>query len=222
MPNDFVLLYQRRWLIPIVIGRGRRICPPELLNSIPLHFPLFQRGTTPNEFVLLYQRRWLIPIVIGGGRRIKKTHTFEKTLFEMKTHSNNNLKTLVRQLRKNGTKGEAILWRDVLKARQMRGYQFNRQFVIDNYIVDFISRKLKLIIEIDGSSHISKSAEDFERQNYLEKLEYQIIRFSEAQVVCRIDEVVSEIVYVIECIEEQSNLSNPPLITPFSKGEDAK
>ena len=121
----------------------------------------------------------------------------------MKTTYNKNLKPFARKLRKHGTKGEAILWRDVLKARQMRGYQFNRQFIIDSYIVDFISRKLKLIIEIDGNSHEGKSKEDYERQNFLENLGFQFLRFSEARVIYRIDEVVAEIDYAIECIEEQ-------------------
>ncbi len=121
----------------------------------------------------------------------------------MKTPPNKNLKPIARKLRKEGTKGEAILWRDVLKAKKMKGYQFNRQFIIDNYIVDFISRKLNLIIEIDGSSHFGKSKEDFERQTYLENLGFQFLRFSEAMVIFRIDEVVAEIDYAIECIEEQ-------------------
>ncbi len=125
----------------------------------------------------------------------------------MKTSQNKNLKPFARKLRKQGTKGEAILWRDVLKARQMKGYQFNRQFIIENYIVDFVSRKLKLIIEIDGNSHFSKSKEDYERQTYLENLGFQVLRFSEALVIYRIDEVVAEIDYAIECIEEQKNLS---------------
>lgn len=120
----------------------------------------------------------------------------------MKTPYNKNLKHLARKLRKFGTKGEAILWRDVLKARQMKGYQFNRQFTLDNYIVDFISRKLNLIIEIDGNSHIGKSKEDYERQKHLENLGFQFLRFSEAHVIYRIDEVVAEIDYAIECIEE--------------------
>ena len=123
----------------------------------------------------------------------------------MKPTYNGNLKHFARNLRKRGTKGEAILWRDVLKARQMKGYQFNRQFIIGDYIVDFVSRKLKLIIEIDGSSHIAKSVEDYERQSYIENLGYQFIRFSEARVIYRIDEVVAEIDYAIECIEEKGN-----------------
>lgn len=123
----------------------------------------------------------------------------------MKTTNNKNLKPFARKLRKVGTKGEAILWREVLKACQMKGYQFNRQFIIGNYIVDFVSRKLKLIIEIDGNSHIGKSKEDYERQTHLENLGFRFLRFSEAMVIYRIDEVVAEIDYAIECIEEQNN-----------------
>ena len=86
----------------------------------------------------------------------------------MSTQTNKNLKKFARQLRKQGTKAETILWRDVLKGKQLWSYQFNRQFIIGNYIVDFVCRKLKLIIEIDGSSHFAKSEEDFVRQQYLE------------------------------------------------------
>ena len=57
------------------------------------------------------------------------------------THSikyNSYLKQFARRLRVEGTKGEAILWVYALKARKMYGYQFNRQFPIGNYIVDFM------------------------------------------------------------------------------------
>ncbi|NVO20094.1 MAG: endonuclease domain-containing protein [Bacteroidetes bacterium] len=116
-------------------------------------------------------------------------------------HYNKNLKLLARELRKNGTKGEALLWKKALKARNIEGYQFNRQFPIDEYIVDFLCRKLYLIIEIDGSSHISKGAYDRHRQEYLENLGYTIIRFSEDQVIYRMDDVISEIVTMIKSKE---------------------
>jgi very-short-patch-repair endonuclease len=116
------------------------------------------------------------------------------------------LKPLARNLRKQGTKGEAILWKDVLKTKQMMGYQFNRQFPIENYIVDFISRRLKLIIEIDGSSHDFKGEEDRTKQNYLEELGYTILRFSEGKVVYDLDHVAAEIQFAIECLENPENI----------------
>jgi len=81
----------------------------------------------------------------------------------MSAKTNKYLKPLARNLWKSGIKGEALLWRDVLKAKQYWSYQFNRQFIIGDCIVDFICRKLHLIIEIDDSSHFAKSEEDYKR-----------------------------------------------------------
>ena len=120
----------------------------------------------------------------------------------MSAKTNKKLKPLARNLRKKGTKGEALLWRDVLKAKQYWPYQFNRQFIIGDYIVDFVSRKLHLIIEIDGSSHFAKSEEDYKRQTFIENQGYIVIRFPESMVVYRIDEVVTEIDYAIQCLEQ--------------------
>lgn len=68
-------------------------------------------------------------------------------------HYNKNLKGFARKLRKDGTRSEAVLWRDVLSRKQMLGYRFLRQRPIDNYIADFFSKELKLIIELDGYTH---------------------------------------------------------------------
>jgi len=122
----------------------------------------------------------------------------------MSAKYNKNLKSLARNLRKSGTKGEALLWRDVLKAKQHWPYQFNRQLIIGDYIVDFICRKLKLIIEIDGSSHFAKNEEDYQRQQFLEGLGYTVLRFAESRVVYRIDDVVTEIDYAIQCLEQKT------------------
>jgi very-short-patch-repair endonuclease len=121
----------------------------------------------------------------------------------MSANTTKKLKPLARNLRKMGTNGEALLWRDVLKAKQYWPYQFNRQFIIGDYIVDFICRKLHLIIEIDGSSHFAKSEEDYKRQLFLENQGYVVIRFPESFVVYRIDEVITDIDYAIKCLEQK-------------------
>jgi very-short-patch-repair endonuclease len=69
--------------------------------------------------------------------------------------------------------------------------------------VDFICRKLKLIIEIDGSYHIARDAEDFRRQQFMESLGFTVLRFAESLVVYRIDDVVAEIDYAIQCLEQK-------------------
>ena len=126
----------------------------------------------------------------------------------MKRYDRNiNLKPLSRELRTYGTKGEAVLWKMVLKARLMNGYQFNRQFIIENYIVDFICRKLNLIIEIDGSSHLTKGSADYERQLKLEELGFTVLRFSEFEVLGALEDVHNKIYYAIEAIEEKLNIN---------------
>ena len=126
-----------------------------------------------------------------------------------KSNYNKNLKHFAREHRNEGTKGEAILWKYVLRAK-IAGYQFNRQFAIGNYIVDFICRKLKFIIEIDGSSHYGqeKAKKDFEREQYLRHLGYEILRFSERDVIYSKDEVIGAIFYAIDARAKELGLNN--------------
>lgn len=50
----------------------------------------------------------------------------------------------------------------------MLGYQFYRQIPIGNYIVDFFSYRLRLVIEIDGDSRDDHTYEyDNEREKDL-------------------------------------------------------
>jgi very-short-patch-repair endonuclease len=119
----------------------------------------------------------------------------------MKPYSN-NLKFYAREHRKEGTKGEAVMWKHILRNKKT-GYTFNRQLPISTYIVDFVSRKLKLIIEIDGSSHFGgeKSEYDYRREQVLKELGYTIIRFDERDVLKEKDMVgskIKDVIYVIE------------------------
>ena len=111
-----------------------------------------------------------------------------------KSHYNKDLKTYARAHRLEGTKGEAVLWKRVL-SRKQTGYQFNRQFAIDYFIVDFICCKLKLIVEVDGSSHFGKEQgeKDYKREQKLRALGYEILRFNELEVLHLIDEVAGKI-----------------------------
>lgn len=108
----------------------------------------------------------------------------------MKSHYNKKHKHLARSLRKRGTRGEQILWSKVLRAKKFHGYQFNRQFSIDDYIADFICRKLRLIVEVDGYSHYFKSKEDKQRDEKLEGLGYTTTRFLETEVINDLENVI--------------------------------
>lgn len=96
---------------------------------------------------------------------------------------NPELKALARQLRKNMTLGETLLWNE-LKDNKLLGFDFDRQRCIDNYIVDFYCKDLLLAIEIDGSSHDNAQAveNDTIRYQRLESLGVCFVRFSEYEV----------------------------------------
>jgi len=115
---------------------------------------------------------------------------------------NKNLKAFSRFLRNNSTLSEVLLWME-LRAGQLKGYTFNRQKPLDNYIVDFYCKRLNLVIEIDGASHTSEYApiKDRERQEILENLGLKFIRFDDLDVKTNIRWVLNEILRYIEEIE---------------------
>jgi very-short-patch-repair endonuclease len=104
---------------------------------------------------------------------------------------NKKLKKLARKNRANSTFAEVYLWVNLLKARGLMGYSFLRQRPIDNYIVDFFCKDLRLIIEVDGITHEQKTEEDFIRQKKLEEKEYHILRFKDEDVLGNILKVKS-------------------------------
>lgn len=75
----------------------------------------------------------------------------------------------------------------------MMGYQFMRQKPINNYIVDFYCSKLKLIIEIDGTSHYLNQVKDARRQTELERLGLSFLRFDDLDIKFKMDEVLKKI-----------------------------
>jgi len=127
---------------------------------------------------------------------------------------NKQLKNFARSLRKNPTIAEVRLWSTVLKAGKLQGYSFNRQRPVGKYIVDFFCKKLNLIIELDGISHLEKTEKDIFRSNELKKLGYHIIRFSDNEVINNIEGVNA---LLLEWIENNEFKISPPPQSP-SKG----
>ncbi len=95
-------------------------------------------------------------------------------------------------------KAEAVVW-SYIKNKQIFGQRFLRQFSIGSYIVDFYCPKLRLAIEIDGTSHMKKTAFEYDsdRQAAIESLGIKFLRF-------RNDEVYEGIGGVIKLIENKA------------------
>ena len=105
---------------------------------------------------------------------------------------NSKLIPRAKQLRKNMTKEENILWHDFLKSYPVKFY---RQKVIDNYIADFYCHKAKLIIEIDGKQHLQTGNREHDkiRTAYFEALNLKTIRFMNSQLANNPNYVYKEI-----------------------------
>lgn len=109
-------------------------------------------------------------------------------------HYNKALKSKANYLRNNGTKAEACLWKYVLKNKGV-GYGFRRQRPILNYIVDFVSFDLMLIIEVDGITHTYEDSPDKDRlrQLEIESIGFSFLRFTDDEVLTAIDRVKGKI-----------------------------
>ena len=105
---------------------------------------------------------------------------------------NKKLKQRSRDLRNNSTLSEVLLWK-CLRAKQMKGFQFNRQKPLGRFIADFYCKPLNLVIEIDGSSHEGKEQYDADREIELQKLGLYVLRFTDQEVKMNIRGVLMKI-----------------------------
>lgn len=116
---------------------------------------------------------------------------------------NKNLQPNANRLRKEMTKAEACLWKYVLRAGKMKGFQFRRQRPVLIYIADFMCKELMLIVEVDGSIHhleeVSKN--DKIRQKALEETGFTVLRFTNEEVLTNIQWVSG---YLEDWIEKKT------------------
>jgi len=120
-------------------------------------------------------------------------------------HSYNKaLQPYANRLRKEMTKAEACLWKYVLSAKKLSGYQFRRQRPVLNYIADFMCMELMLIIEVDGKTHHWEETikKDEIRQKGLESAGFTVLRFSDEKVLNRIQVICD---FLEDWIEKKIN-----------------
>lgn len=107
------------------------------------------------------------------------------------------LKENARSNRKNMTEAESVFW-SLVKGGSL-GQRCLRQHIIGDYIVDFLFRKSKVVVEIDGGYHFTEEqqVEDAIRTDWLEHQGYKVVRFTNEQVLCDTDNVINELKKVI-------------------------
>ena len=109
-----------------------------------------------------------------------------------------------RRQRENPTEAEALMWKYL--SGDKLGEHFRRQHPIDNYIADFVCLRKQLVIEIDGGYHedIDQQKRDDFRTRELAKKGFQVIRFTNEEVLADTDRVVSDISQILNNKESGS------------------
>ena len=75
----------------------------------------------------------------------------------------------------------------MLRAKRVGGWKFTRQVPIGPYIADFVARREKLVVELDGRSHDHTEAYDHKRDAFMLGLGYKVLRYSNGEISTNLD-----------------------------------
>ena len=125
----------------------------------------------------------------------------------MPTRITQHMRSRARTLRLNMTPPERILWKGLRDLNRLERARFRRQAAIGPYVVDFVSFRHGLVIEVDGETHVGEGAarRDAKRDAFLAGEGFEVMRFSN-------EEVLQEVEAVLETIHERirKGISLPP------------
>jgi very-short-patch-repair endonuclease len=104
------------------------------------------------------------------------------------------LKERRRELRRNQTDAERVLWARVRNG-QFFGMKFFRQYSVGPFILDFYCPVKKLAIELDGGQHnLPEGKEcDVARTAYLKGHGIEVIRYWNNEVLCNLEAVLTQL-----------------------------
>ncbi|MFN2260901.1 MAG: isoleucine--tRNA ligase [Psychroflexus sp.] len=123
-----------------------------------------------------------------GGLDSPKYQTARKSSYPF-------LKEKAENRKNNPTQAEKILW-EYLKTKQLGGYKFRREHIIDEYIADFVCLEKSLIVEVDGGYHNDpkiRKNDEFRSEFLKEKFGFDVIRFSNEEVIGNLESVLEKI-----------------------------
>jgi len=123
------------------------------------------------------------PSFFQGGGWGWFSHLYQLQEQKPMLHNRPALKPCRKELRNNATPAESQLW-GILQRSNLGGYKFRRQHSIGAYILDFYCPSARLAIELDGDSHFTDEAIEYDRQRtaYLNALHIKVLRFLNTDV----------------------------------------
>lgn len=117
----------------------------------------------------------------------------------MRYQYNQILKTNARNLRKNQTDVERLLWSH-LRNRQLFEFKFRRQFPVGKYILDFYCPEKSIAIELDGGQHNTDihRVRDQKRDEFLAQMKISVVRFWNNEILENMDGVIEKILMHVQ------------------------
>ena len=97
------------------------------------------------------------------------------------------------EMRANPTPSEARLLHAMRKVRYERGWVLSSQTVLRPYIVDIFIPNRKVVVEVDGDSHVGREDYDSRRDSFLFGSGWSVIRVSNEEVWADIEATVANI-----------------------------
>jgi very-short-patch-repair endonuclease len=115
-------------------------------------------------------------------------------------------RTYAKVLRKNLTKAEAVIWSKI-KGKNLNGHHFRRQHPIGPFIADFACVEGKVVLEIDGGTHMTSEgiAKDARRTAFLEGEGWHVVRVWNNQVYDNRDGVLRALDEIVTARVEANN-----------------
>jgi 5-methyltetrahydrofolate--homocysteine methyltransferase len=166
------------------------------------------------------------PAPQGGNDESSATEHVEKTRFSYETADPllyGALKEFVKQHRSRPTPAEDALW-EMLRGKKLEGVKFRRQHIIGTYIADFVSLDYKLVIEVDGLIHqlAENQASDAERTAWLESKGFEVMRFTNEEVLADTDSTLNAIKSRLQAKTKSLNPQPAPTSPPLGGGGAGK
>ncbi|QXL83534.1 endonuclease domain-containing protein [Comamonas sp. NLF-1-9] len=101
-------------------------------------------------------------------------------------------------LRRTMTDSERKLW-SRLRGEQL-GVKFRRQHPLGSYVADFACLAPRLIVELDGSQHLTQAGYDARRDAFFRDQGFEVLRFDSNAPLTQLEGVLQRILETLQAL----------------------
>lgn len=196
------------------------------LSGTSPDIPYDERNLVYKAAKLFFEAAFISSSPLVGEDRGEGVQDFPPEVkMKLQEEFHNWMRQRAKELRKNLTAAEDILW-FYLRAKRFLGFKFKRQVPIGRYIADFVCFEQKLIIELDGSQHLQAKSikDDLKRDEFFEVQNFKVLRFYNDEIYKNLEKVLETVYLGLTVFDYKRHLDcrdllnyEPPLPQPLSR-----